>query len=224
MTRRRAVSTDGARRKYESPRQLARQSRILACAREMLSELGYAGMTMRALAGEADVSAATLYNLYNSKDDLILAACQDLLDDLAQRTALQIEREGIDAILVISRESSRQIVATPEYADAMTRGLFNVAKDHRLVEVLYRAAVPTYAHHLNMAREQSQLAHGTDVDQLARQLVGQDWGIVMNWMMGLVSTAELEAARARGLLMLLVGTTRGTVRRRLEQALQQLDR
>ena len=52
------------RKKYESSRQLERQSHILATAREMISELGYAGTTMRSLAERAGVVPATLYNLY----------------------------------------------------------------------------------------------------------------------------------------------------------------
>ena len=53
-----------------TPRQRERRARILRTARELINEAGYAGMTTRELAARAKVSATTLFNLYNTKEDV----------------------------------------------------------------------------------------------------------------------------------------------------------
>ena len=55
-----------------TPRQESRRHRILLVAREMVADHGYEGMVMSEVAERADVSPTTLYNLYNTKDELLL--------------------------------------------------------------------------------------------------------------------------------------------------------
>ena len=66
-----------------TPRQRERRARILQTARELIDESGYAGMTTRELAARAGVSATTLFNLYNTKEELLLAALRQQLDGKA---------------------------------------------------------------------------------------------------------------------------------------------
>ena len=96
------------KRIYDSPRQIARREAILKCARESLSKHGYEGLTMRGLAEEVGVATSTLYNLYGNKDDLLLAAVDDLLVELAD-SARSAEMEGIDAILMMNEVTTAQI-------------------------------------------------------------------------------------------------------------------
>ena len=79
-----------AKRKYESPRQIARQAQILSAARDMLADEGYAKTTIRGLAERANVAPGTLYNLYGGKDALIIAAVDELLQTI--RAATEAER------------------------------------------------------------------------------------------------------------------------------------
>ena len=62
-----------------TPRQAARRHDILAAVREQLSRFGYEGVNMRQVADAAGVSPTTLYNLYSSKDALVLAALEEHL-------------------------------------------------------------------------------------------------------------------------------------------------
>ncbi len=77
------------KRKYESARQIQRQSDILASARQMLSDVGYSGMTMRGLADKAGVAPATLYNLYGGKDELIMSNDSQVLDEIQIKRLLR---------------------------------------------------------------------------------------------------------------------------------------
>src|SRR5262245_9681323 len=67
-----------------------RKNRILAAARALIRSHGYDGLTMRELATAARVSVPTLYNLFGSKDALIVAE----LEASAVRIASQLPPPG----------------------------------------------------------------------------------------------------------------------------------
>jgi len=210
------------KRKYESARQIQRQSDILASAREILSDSGYTGMTMRGLAEKAGVAPATLYNLYGGKDELILAAVDDLLNELGRRTTALEPAEGVDTILALAEVTARQIQATPEYAEAMARALFKVESDDPLVDVLFARGHPLLEAQLVIAQEKGQIRPEVDTDIVARHLTGQSWGVVMLWMMGMLSLEDMGRERVRASLMTLLSVARGATKRRLEERLNDI--
>ena len=210
------------KRKYESARQVERQSNILACARDMLSDVGYAGMTMRALAEKAEVAPATLYNLYGGKDELIIAAVEDLLKLLGVRAAESRESEGIGALLATAEVTGQQIQATPKYAEAMTRALFKVEGDDPLADVLFARGHPYVAEQLAIAQKRGEILPEVDTNLVALHLTGQGWSTIMLWMMGMLPLQDMIVERQRNLIMTLIGVTRGTAKKRLEARLKAL--
>ena len=211
------------KRKYESARQLERQSHIIETARRLLEEEGYEGMTMRGLAKQAGVAQGTLYNLYSSKDELVLAAINYVLEELGEKAIAMVDgKHGLDAVLALTEVTGEQVQATPNYADAMTRTLFRGQQDDPLVDVLFARSYPLVLAHLRYAEQQHEIVPGTDLDMLARHLVGQGWGVMMLWLMGMVVTADVVTERLRSELMTLIGVTQGPAQERLRQRLAEL--
>ena len=217
------TGTRKTRKKYASPRQLQRQSNILATVRAMLEEVGYEGMTIRSLAKRADVAQGTLYNLYGGKDGLVLAAVDELLSQLAGTAAEEPVSEGIDAIFAFSEIIGAQIKATPGYADAMTRVLFHVGSEDPLVDVLFARSYPFYKSQLEVAQANGDVRPEVDVDLVARHLVGQAWGVVLLWMMGMISLEDNGRERQRSELMTLMGVATDSAKKRLQRMLAALD-
>ena len=62
-----------------TPKQEERRQRILRAARDMVADHGYEGMVMSQVAERAGVSPTTLYNLYNTKDQLVMESLRELL-------------------------------------------------------------------------------------------------------------------------------------------------
>jgi AcrR family transcriptional regulator len=191
---------------------------ILEAAREALTEKGYDGVTMNALADKAGVVKKTLYNLYGSKDDLLLAAISEVIDSY-RGEAVSAER-GIPSIIASRVAAVRQIVATPEYAEAMTKALVQADAGHALVKVLLQDAVAGHITHLETARANGELEALVDIPELAEQLVSQGWGLILLWMKGLVSLDEFEAKSLCGLLLLLLAVTLGPRHRALNELLK----
>ncbi len=209
------------KRKYESPRQLARQASILKTTREMLSEVGYHATTIRGLAKKAGVAPGTLYNLYNSKDELVLAAVEDLLSDIFTE-ANKGSEPGLARILTQGQKLSEATVANPEYAEAMTRALFGVEPDDPLTETLYARGIPEIERQLEVAMETGEIRPDVDVANTAMQLQSHAWGIIMAWLMGVVPLDELIRESMRARLVILVQIAAETSREDLEKQLDEL--
>ena len=210
-----------AKQKYDSPRQAARRDAILECARSILSDLGYDGLTMRGLAHQAGVATSTLYTLYGNKDDLLLAAVDDLLIELAETTGAT-HKEGIEAILHLNQVSTTQIQETPQYAQAMTRSLLRTGADSRLVEVLFASSYPFVLQHLEVAKDRREIRDETDVVGIAKLLVGQQWGTVLLWMMGMLTLEQLGPESKRAQVMILTNIARPACGKRLRKLLLHL--
>ena len=57
-----------ATRRRLNPRQAGTVNRLIAAAREELAEVGFAEMTVRTVAGRAEVAPATAYTYFSSKN------------------------------------------------------------------------------------------------------------------------------------------------------------
>lgn len=199
-----------AKKKYESPRQLERQANILTTAREMLAEEGYAATTMRGLAQRAKVAPGTLYNLYKSKDELVVAAVEDLLDELGQQANAQ-SAEGVERILALAEQTAAAIQNTPRYAEAMARALFRAEADHPLVNLLYARSLPFLKRHIEIAQAEGVLLPDADAELYARHLQAQAWGIIMAWVMGILPLKDVyrEYLRSQTMILLSIASAKG---------------
>ena len=199
-----------AKKKYESPRQLERQANILLTTREMLAEVGYGATTMRGLAQRASVAPGTLYNLYKSKDELVVAAVQDLLDELGEQANAR-SQEGIERIMALAENTADAIQDTPQYAEAMARALFRADADHPLVSLLYARSLPFLRRHIEIAQGEGLLNTDADADLYARHLQAQAWGIIMAWVMGIMQLKDVrrEYLRSQAMILLSISSAKG---------------
>ncbi|MEM7002902.1 MAG: TetR/AcrR family transcriptional regulator [Pseudomonadota bacterium] len=192
-----------AKKKYESPRQLARQANILAVARQMLAEIGYDRTTVRGLAERAHVAPGTLYNLYRSKDELIVAAVEEVLEEVGARV-LSGSQPGLDRVVAIATETSRVIRKNPPYAEAMTRAMLGGNQDDPITSVLYARYVPFTFAQLREARRLQQLRRDVHLRNIATHLQAQSWGVVVAWIMGLISLEALGTEMQRSSVVTLM--------------------
>ena len=176
--------------------QQQRRERILDSARDQLSKLGYEGLNMRDLAAAADVSTSTLYNLYQSKDILILAALEDLLADLND-IVVAAEATGLDRFLKRVEVIANQIVENPQYAEAMGKMLFNADASHPIVSILVGSSLSSHRQELEEMAQRRELRDDTDRDFLARSLASTGWSVILMWMKGYVALHDFKREYVR---------------------------
>lgn len=210
------------RRRYASPRQIARRGAILAATREMLSKVGYEGTTMRSVAERAEVAKGTIYNLFGSKDELILAALIDLLDQIAERVRESAASPGLESLLTVARLTCEQVESTPQYADAMARALFRAGPGDPLIGPLLDSTARFNAAQLDLERRRGRIAKDVDCDRLGLQIESQKWGIVLIWMLGSIPLESVSTETLRGTLSSLAAAAEPKTRRELLERLRQL--
>jgi AcrR family transcriptional regulator len=194
---------------YSSPRQEERQRRILATARREITAVGYDALTMAQLASASEVSTKTLYNLYGSKDELLLSAVAELIGNLEQLPQVVDAQPGLPSLLAFTEVICDQVVATPRYAEVMARSLFQADRDHRLVDILLRNTQRVTLRALQAARDADQLTGDVDLPVLSKLLAAHQWGVVLLWSKNLISLAEFKAQALQSQLLSLIPVSRG---------------
>lgn len=188
---------------YSSPRQQQRREKILTAARQLIAHKGYEGLTMRDLARASGVSDATLYNLFTSKDRLVMAAVADLLEGITERVQQPDQPQGLAAIMRYSDSICAQILQNPAYAQAMSRALFRSEPDSPIVEVLLDSNRRFLSKELYAAKRGGELDLAADVPSNATILSGQTWGILLMWNKGLLDLDCLPKMMRQSLEMSL---------------------
>ena len=182
--------------------------------------MGYDAITMQGLATAADVSTKTLYNLYGTKDELLLAAVADLLGNLEHQPGVLQAEAGIPRLLAFNESTCEQIVATPRYAEVMARALYQSPPGHKLVDVLLGGAVRVTVTALEAEQAAGGFADQVDGEALADNLAAFQWGLVLMWSKGLVALEDIGARSRQSLLLTLLPMCTLARRSVLESALE----
>ena len=198
--------------------QQQRRERILLSARDQLSQFGYEGLNMRELAVIADVSTSTLYNLYQSKDTLILAALEDQLADINAVVA-ETNSSGLGRFLARVEAVADQIVETPKYAEAMGKMLFGADAHDPIVQLLIGTSLSFNREELAEMASCGELRQETDRNFLARSLSSTGWSTVLMWMKGYVALHDFKQEYVRNAVTMLLPYVTQAAEVRLRQRL-----
>lgn len=170
-----------------------RRRRIVAAARGLLRETGDTGLSMRAIAARANVSLATPYNLFGSKRGVVMAVLEDAKGFQEQFSTLK----GLSAVERIFKALSITLsyhVQDPDFY----RTLWSSLLDPRGGDAELRAELITpqngqfWRALLDEARAEGAIAHDIDMDLLQEALSGRFAAVMLNWIMGGGTAAELE--------------------------------
>ncbi|MFK8047066.1 MAG: TetR/AcrR family transcriptional regulator [Halioglobus sp.] len=207
---------------YSSPLQQARKQRILHAARLQLERHGLAALTMQSIAESSETSLKTLYNLYGSRDLLLLAAASGLLDDLEGSVEVQNSEPGIPRLLAFTQGVMRGFEYTPEYARVIVSILLRAEKDHPSANTQL-GRIQQFAHEaLCTAHEQGELQKGLDLEELSYLICANQWGIALLWEKGLIRLEQLELQTNLSHYLTLTPLCRGKRKQMMNATLQEL--
>lgn len=173
-----------------TPRQSARRQSILAAVREQLSRFGYEGVNMRGVADSAGVSPTTLYNLYDSKDSLVLAALEEHLGNLARQMD-QNPVGGLARLELRARISAEGIMGAPRYAEAMIRVMFNADAQAPISIYLLDSMAAGLEEDIREMQALGEVRPGVDAPQLARSIMANNWTTLLMWAKGYIALLDL---------------------------------
>ena len=179
-------------------------------------------MIMRDVATRAKVSPTTLYNLYNTKDELLLEALRERIADVWSRTASETTEFGLDRLVAQLHYSVQQTLEEPAYAKAIVLALLRANEGDQLVEVLIHRTRRAVFASLQAMQQQKQLRPNTGLQDLATALVGAFWANYLMWNKGAIELKSLERELKRSYLSLLLPVTRGAANKDTKNQLQDL--
>ncbi|MCL4766752.1 MAG: TetR/AcrR family transcriptional regulator [Hyphomicrobiaceae bacterium] len=171
------------RRSTHTPEQL--RGLVIRAAHDIIAEDGLAGLSAREIARRVGYSPGTLYNLFDSLDDLVLQVEAMLLDSLDRRLA-EVEAEG----------------TADEPLSRLARAYLSVCREHpKLWNLIAEHAIPRgsevppwYSERLErlVARIESALARHIPPDRLDAQAIERSARVLWAGLHGLASLSTAD--------------------------------
>ena len=206
-------------------RQEDRQRRILMVARQTVADYGYDGMVMSQVAERADVSPTTLYNLYNTKDELLLEALRELMVIGYRRVGEMSDiGPGWKYLLNVMESAASLRSSEPAYAEAITDALLRAVQGDALTELLLHSVRQDFFHSLTKMAEKGELKEGVDIEHLATILLGNYWSTFMMINKGLEVISGMRFSLLVNMLSVLIASSRGGAREEMETTLGKIRR
>ncbi len=200
-----------------------RRTRILTAARRLVSERGYAGVTMRDLARAAKVSVPTLYNLFGGKDQIL---CAEVANGAA-RVAVGLPGIGESFFTrgTAAFEASMKLVEdAPEFYRAVMQMFLTSPETTPMRKRIEDAHLAVMAGNLSAAKAAGQLADWAEPAIVARHMFALYMSCFLAWGLGELDLATFRACAFSGCCHLLVGVARGPFLVECEARIRELAR
>lgn len=199
-----------------APTRSLRRDDIVAAARDLLRQSD-AGFSMRTLAEQAGVSIATPYNVFGSKQGVLLAV---LDDDLAeyQRALAALNADAIEVLFEAVALVTTLLAREPRFYRNV---LAAVSRDGG-AEFRFMVSGPRYVvwkRLLRQATEAGLLVDRVDPDAFAITTSQLMAGNITAWAQGLLTLEEMAARNQYGLALTLLAVATEASRAKLESML-----
>mgnify|MGYP001238003765 FL=1 len=205
-----------------TPRQEVRREKILSAARKLVASQGYDGMVMSDLAEVAGVSPTTLYNLFNTKDELLLEALRGLMVENYEKVEKLPEDTGWKYLLKISELGAWLRSSEPEFGVAITDALLRAKPGDPLTRLLFEGVRDDFLSSLEKMRSRRVLLDEVDLQHLATILVGNYWSTFILLNKGIEKNRQLILSTKINMLSILVASSRGESKQQMEDDLSQI--
>ena len=206
-----------------TPKQEDRRRRILSAARKMVADHGYDGMVMSEVAETAGVSPTTLYNLYNTKDELLLEALRDLLVENYQRFDNQAPPvRGWEYLHRVVQNAAELRRSEPAYGEAIVNALLRSVPGDALTQLLLENVRQDFHYSLEKMAERGEFAPNVDIEHLAIILLGNYWSTFLLMSKGVEKLTHLRRSLEINMLSLLLASTHGDIRAEIEERLAEV--
>ena len=177
---------------YASPAQVERRKRILRETLKLLQEASPADISMAQIAELSDVSTKTLYNLFKSRNGLLLAAAAQTRADTQSSANVMSAPAGISRILELTRRTMDTFERSPEFMESAMSVVVGISAEDEAQHHRVGITQKWFHEALLVAESEDQLLPETDCMQLSQLLAASQWGVTLMWQKGLISLETLR--------------------------------
>ena len=177
---------------YASPAQVERRKRILRETLKLLEEASPADISMAQIAELSEVSTKTLYNLFKSRNGLLLAAAAQTRADTQNSANVTSAPAGISRILELTRQTMDTFERSPEFMESAMSVVVGISAEDEAEHHRVGKTQQWFYEALLIAESEEQLLPGTDCMELSQLLAASQWGVTLMWQKGLISMDTLR--------------------------------
>jgi AcrR family transcriptional regulator len=207
---------------YSSPRILARRRRILEETRQLISEQGLVNFNMNELCKRAGVAKRTLYNAFQTREQMIAIAIseyfQEYLDRIPYTAPAGTLQHNVERLVSVSRRN----VQIRNYIRAIMSIFFSAEADSNIWQTMQAMATRPTLEWLSNLASSRQLQPWVDVHRFAGDLVRLEYAVVNDWSLGRISDEDLTPNLLVSFLTFVAGATRGAANAEIRQTLRQI--
>ena len=205
-----------------TPRQEIRRQKILSAARKLVASQGYEGMVMSDLAEVAEVSPTTLYNLFNTKDELLLEALRGLIVKNYEKVEKLSQDSGWKYLLKVAENGAWLRSSEPEFGVAITDALLRAKPGDPLTKLLFESVREDFLRSLKEMKSKRELRDEVDLRHLATIMVGNYWSTFILLNKGIERNKQLAVSTKINMLSLLSASSQGEAKQQMEDWLSQI--
>ena len=192
-----------------------RRMRIVHAAHDLLREAGVDDLSVKMIADRADVSAATVYNLFGAKGAVLAKVYERDFEGFAAKVAAAGAPSAIDSIFDSIRIAADLYRNDPSFYRGMS--IRNPRAEPELVVSVQSPRRAFWQTLLELAIGQGDLVPDARIDLVSMamlQLVGGAFGY---WCADLITVDEMELQTSYGIARLLLGMARPSGRAKLQR-------
>jgi len=205
-----------------TPRQETRRQKILSAARKLVASQGYEGMVMSDLAEVAEVSPTTLYNLFNTKDELLLEALRGLIVKNYEKVEKLSEDSGWKYLVKVAENGAWLRSSEPEFGVAITDALLRAKPGDPLTKLLFESVREDFLRSLKEMKSKRELREEVDLSHLSTIMVGNYWSTFILLNKGIERNKQLAISTKINMLSLLSASSQGEAKQQMESWLSQI--
>jgi AcrR family transcriptional regulator len=212
---------DGEELPVKEAKKTQRRDGIIKAARALVRESGGLGFSMRSLADRAGVSIATPYNLFGSKQSILVA----VLDaDLAayQDELAKLKADEIEVLFKAGRLLADMLGREPEFYRNVIGAVASVGPKYR--GMVSGPRYLAWKRMLAQATEAGLLSAEVNADAFAVTSGRLTTSVVLEWAHGALSLEELAAHSEYGLALSLLAIATDRSRADLMRRMQSAER
>jgi AcrR family transcriptional regulator len=192
-----------------------RRAKIIDAAYSLLREVGVDEISVKMIADRADVSAATVYNLFGAKGAVMAKVYERDFEGFAAKVAATGAPNAIDAIFDSIRIASDLYRNDPSFYRGMS--IRNPRAEPELVVSVQSPRRSFWQTLLELAIGQGDLAPGIRTDLVSMAMLQLGGGAFGHWCADLITVDEMESQTAYGMARLLLSLARPSGRAKLQQ-------
>jgi AcrR family transcriptional regulator len=207
---------------YSSPAIRARRRRILEETRLLIAEQGLANFNMNELCKRAGVAKRTLYNAFQTREQMIAIAIgeyfQDYIDRIPYTAPPGTLQRNVERLVSVSRRNLK----IRNYIRAIMSIFFSPEADTDIWRTMQGMATRPTLEWLSNLAARRQLQPWVEPERLAEDLVRLEYSVVNDWSLGRIADEELTHHLLLSFLTFTAGATRGAANAEIREAISHI--